>query len=282
MAIDGWGLDGWGIEPWGGVSPLPPLNIVSAVAISTKELQVALNREAQVLAPTVAGDALNPASWVIQRLDTGFFFSVLSIRQTGPTVFVINVLQDWGSSLVTHRVLSTTLLDVDGNPISVPPLNQADYLGLLNAETATASDKAARGQNAVRDIANPQTKTTGELTTFGGTLVINDAGDYELEQDSALLKKLVLRRLTTQRGGFFHLPNYGVGLNVKGLLPAANLIKLRADIIRQVRREPEVAAAVVQLALGRSNVLTVRVQAQLKTGGTVDFSFDTSRSDIVL
>ena len=119
-------------------------------------------------------------------------------------------------------------------------------------------------------------------TAIGGTLVINSAGDYELESGAPLLKKLIIRRLITKPGGFFHLPGYGVGIGTKELLPAANLIKLRADVLKQVRREKEVSKASVQLTLSTQNKLTIIVKARTVTGENVDFSIPVSGSDVVL
>ncbi len=282
MAIEGWGLDQWGLEKWGGVDPLPPLTLDSALAISTKEVQVTLNREPQSLAPTAPGDALNPDTWIIQRLDTAQIFSTLSVRQLSPLVFVVNVLEDFGPSTATHRILSTTLLDADGGQISNPPLNRADYAGILSAEAKDEVTRARLRINAVRDVANPPLPATGTGTTVGGTLIINNAGDYDLESGAPLLRKLIIRRLITTKGGFFHLPDYGLGLGVKETLPAANLITLRAEAIRQIKREPEVEETDVQLTLSTQNELTVRIRAKTRTGGDVDFSFTPRPAGIVL
>lgn len=281
-SIDGWGKDQWGLESWGSAASLDPLAIESAVAINTKTVQVTLNREAQVIASTVAGDALNPATWVIQRLDTGFFFSVLSIVQISPLVFNVSVLQDFGPSSVTHRILSTTLLASEGSPIAGPPLNQADFAGLLSVAAKDERARANQRINAVQDVANPPFPTVGDNTTIGGTLQIDSSGDYRLESGAPLLRKLIIRRLTTPVGGFYHLPDYGVDLGVKKLLPAANLIKLRADINRQVQREPEVETSDVQLELGSDNDLTVRVKALLSFGEPLDFSFTATSEGVVL
>jgi hypothetical protein len=250
---------------------------VGALALSTKEVEVTLNRAPQVIARTVAGDALNPATWVVQRLDTGFFFSVLSVRQTDEEEFVLSVLQDFGSVTIQHRVITTTLLDADGNPISNPPLDRADFAGLLSAETKDEPTRARGRLNAVRDVANPPVPGL-----VGGTLVINDAGDYELESGPSLLKKLIIRRLTTRTGEFFHLPGYGVGVGVKELLPASNLIGLRSDIIKQIRREKEVTEADVQLILGVQNDLTIIVKARTVTGEDIDFSMPVPSGEVVL
>lgn len=283
MAIEGWGKDPWGTGIWAGVVPAPPLVLDSAVAISTKEVEVTFNRDPQIIAPTADGDALNPNTWVIQRLDDGFFFSILGVLQTEPLKIVINVLQDFGPSTVQHRVLSTTLLDSEGNPISSPPLNSADFAGILAAEAKDAPTRARNQSNAIRDIANPPVPPNVMGTNVGGTLVINSAGDYELESGNPLLKKLIIRRLITLRGGFFHLPDYGVGLGSKELLPAANLIQLRAEIIRQIQREPEVEDASVRLLLGTQNDLTVRIGAKLRASeDPLSFSLQLSSDGLVL
>lgn len=282
MAIEGWGLDQWGLEEYGSTTPLPPLAIDAALAISTKEVQVTLNREPQSLAPTVVGDALNPATWIIQRLDNAFIFSTLSVRKEDPLTFVVSVLEDFGPFTATHRILSVTLLDADGGAISNPPLNRADFAGVLSAETKDEVTRARLRSNAIRDVANPPLPATGTGTTVGGTLVINNAGDYDLESGAPLLRKLIIRRLITLKGGFFHLPDYGLGLGVKETLPAANLIKLRAEAIRQIKREPEVEETDVQLTLSVKNELTVRVRAKTRTGEGVDFSFTPRSEGIVL
>ena len=68
--MTGWGSGAWGTGPWGSVTPLAPLALESAVAISTKEVQVTINRNAQVIAASVDGDALNPATWTVQNIAT--------------------------------------------------------------------------------------------------------------------------------------------------------------------------------------------------------------------
>jgi len=260
---DGWGQDQWGNEQWGSVTPLPPLALDSAVAISTKEVRVELNREPQTISPTIPGDGLSPATWVLQRLDTAFLFSVVSVKQEGPTTLVVSVLQDFGSEKVTHRISSTTLLDSDGNVITASSLNEAEFLGLLAAEAKDEVAKARQRTNAVRDIANLPTPASELDEQFGGTLIINSAGDYELESAPHLIKKLIVRRLITRRGDFFHLPDYGVGLNVKEPLPVSSLQKLRNDIVNQVLQEPEVGEADATLAQA-GNELSVTIRARLK------------------
>lgn len=108
----------------------------------------------------------------------------------------------------------------------------------------------------------------GQVMQSTGTLEIESDGDYASMTGAELIKKLILRRLTTKPGDFFHLPNYGIGLREKEPLPVADLRKLAKAIELQVAQEPEVAAVKATLAYSASAaVLNVRVQAQLKTSG---------------
>lgn len=277
---DGWGKDSWGTSPWGGAVPLEPLAVDNARALSTKEIEVTLNRAAQVIAPTVAGDALNPVTWNVQRLDTALLFAVISVAQTGPTTFVLSVLQDLGPASAVHRVSTTTLLDAIGGAISSP--NSFDFAGLLEAAAKDAITRAQRDTNTVQDVANPPLPQSEPATFVGGTLVINSGGDYERETGAGFVKKLILRRLFTLPGGFFHLPDYGIGLGVKELLPSSSLLQLRAAIIRQVEREPEVAESDVRLLLGTQNDLEVQVRARLSSGEPLNFSFQVTSEGVVL
>lgn len=108
----------------------------------------------------------------------------------------------------------------------------------------------------------------GQAMQSTGTLVIEPGGDYASMTGAELIKKLILRRLTTKPGDFFHLPNYGIGLREKEPLPVADLRKLAKAIELQVAQEPEVAAVKATLTYSASAaVLNVRVQVQLKPSG---------------
>ncbi len=106
---------------------------------------------------------------------------------------------------------------------------------------------------------------TGEL---GSTLVIDSGGDYTSMSGPEFIKKLILRRLTTKPGEFFHLPNYGLGLKEKEPLPVNNLRALAKAIEQQVAQEPEVGAVKATLSYAaNASILYVKVQVQLRQTG---------------
>jgi phage baseplate assembly protein W len=101
-------------------------------------------------------------------------------------------------------------------------------------------------------------------------------GDYSLVSGADLVKKLILRRLVTQRGGFSHLPNYGTGvIAIKEPLNSAGLARAKQEIERQVLLEPEVKEVSVSLSLDNANgILTIIVKGRLKpTGESFSASF---------
>ena len=73
------------------------------------------------------------------------------------------------------------------------------------------------------------------------------------------------RRLMTTPGGFFHLPNYGLGIRLKESLITTDLVKLRTEVQRQILLEPEFDSAQVAIALASNGVLTLTVKAILST-----------------
>ena len=146
--------------------------------------------------------------------------------------------------------------------------SHADFLGVLDASKATVQAEVARRRLAPRDLSNPPTPHSP-----AGTLVLRAGGDYQTDTGPALLKKLILRRVTTPRGAFFHLPDYGLGLRVKEPLPTPELFKLKAELELQVKREPDVDAVAATVLYDRSGHLSVQLRVRTrKTGQSFDLN----------
>ena len=82
------------------------------------------------------------------------------------------------------------------------------------------------------------------------------------------MSKLLLRRLTTFRGEFPHLPEYGLGVRAKELFTSARLPELRAEIVRQLSREPGVTNVSALVSLLRDGQLHVAIRGEMG-GATV-------------
>ena len=259
--IGSWGLGPWGLGTFGGLPGL--LNVVSALAITTRTVRVTLSETPIAVSATTPGDALDPNTWSVTRLDTGFVFTIASVDQVDATTFDIFLVQALGPANVQHQVGSTTLQKPTGALISSP------YYAFFSGLVASRQAGTVATQ---RDLANPPAPSG--LNSVGGTLVMDASGDYKLVSGAALLKKLILRRLTTRPGEFAHLPNYGLGFAIKEPLRAVDLITLRGDVEAQVLLEPDVAAANVLLSFDNAQGIVIcRIRATMRsTGETVDTS----------
>lgn len=262
----GWGLDDEGVLPYGDSAGSIGASIRAAHALSTREVTVEVSNLVQDNSPYLAGDALNPNTWTLQRLDNAAFLHVVSVTQVGTYQYTLLCLEEFGPVTVTHRVSSSTLVDLSGNVIGAP--RSADFLGITDEVKNTLDDRLTAAKVKTRDIANPQLPQGQGGQFYAGTLQLGTDGDYRAETGTQLLKKLILRRLMTTPGDFFHLPNYGIGLRLKAPPPPGDLGRLKVNIEQQILREPELANVVATVTLDNATgVLTVRVRATEKATG---------------
>lgn len=148
----------------------------------------------------------------------------------------------------------------------------ATFYGVLSVNEVDQEAQAASRNFAISDLANPPAAQLNGLG--GGTRVVTSAGDFASQTGNDLLKKLVLRRLSTPPGGFFHLPGYGLGLAVKEPLQDADMFALKKRVTDQVQLEPEVQSAIVSLTIDMNNILTIQIAVTTTTGQ--NFSIETS------
>lgn len=257
----GWGLQAYGLSSYG-ASSAGAVNIVSALALSTREVEVTVSGPVQDNSPFLEGDALNPATWMVQRLDTLQFLNVVNVAQSGAFKYVLLTFEEFGPVSVTHRASTTTLLDTSGVLIATP--READFLGIADAVTVSPAARLAARQVSARDIANSQTPVN---TYLAGTLQVTANGDYQIVTGTELVKKLLIRRLLSRPGDFFHLPNYGIDFKLKEPIAASDLPKLKAEIERQALLEPEIESVQARLTLNSKGVLTTEVRARIRQSG---------------
>ena len=274
----GWGLDDKGLIPYGDAASGIGVSIRKASAITTREVDVTVSNFVQDNSPYLAGDALNPATWTVQRLDSNEFLHVVAVQQIGTFTYRLLTLEEFGPVTVNHRASSSTLKDASGALIVTP--RNADFLGLLDEDKTSITQRLATSNNAVQDIANPQFPTPN---WFAGTLQLNAAGDYKLESGAQLVRKLILRRLISTPGDFFHLPGYGIGIRVKEPIPASNLGALKAEIEQQCLQEREIETVKASVTLSSTGILTVTIRARLRTTGeSLEIGFKSNDTGLVL
>jgi len=77
-------------------------------------------------------------------------------------------------------------------------------------------------------------------------------GDIGLQDAVTSLRKRIYRRVFTDPGAFSWLPEYGVGVKVKSLARAGRLQELAGLIAEQIKAEPDVVNAGVEVSVDRT------------------------------
>jgi hypothetical protein len=277
MSTLGWGFDPYGISPFGHASLGGAL--AGAVAISTHEVLVTLTFEPMNESTTKVGDVSNPATWMVQRLDTLEMLNVIQVNKYGDLEYGIVTYQALGPASVTHRVSTLTLLDSSGALCSPP--RQADFAGVIADVDQSPQTKLAQRRVYATDIDNRQTPNVSP-DVAGGVLQIGSSGDYELVTGVELVKKLLFRRIMTSPGEFFHLPDYGLGLQLKEPVPVSSLSQKKAELERQALREPEVIEARATITVSSNNVINIQLRVKLQTGETAVVSLPVPSAGVML
>ena len=251
------GLSPFGLSPFGGGSD--PVSVASAWALSTRSICVNVTAVARALDAFDAGDALNPSTWIVTRLDAMTNLTPLYVQRLSSTSFEVTVMEELGSHMVEHRIGSTTLISAMGSLITMP--YQATFMGVAVAIDTVG---AVRRRPLVRDLANPY--RSNALTGQVASAILTSGGDYETEVDAAVVRKGLLRRLTTPRGSIRALPNYGIGFAVKSLLPnGGDREALRVEVENPARQEPGVKKARATIRIVSRGVVSVRVDARMSS-----------------
>lgn len=246
-----------------------------AWAIATNAVRIQLSAEPMHVSPFDEGDALNPLTWRVTNPTTGVAYTVVGASMYDDETVDLVLLETLGSHLETFRVQSVGLLGAGGG---ITPDLSALFVGTV--QTLDPIGAVTLDRFLDRDLANPplQSDTGGQA----GTLKIGTDGDYETESGIELVRKLALRRLSTPRGAFPHLPRYGVGLVEKEPVGNGNLVALRGEIERQMLQEPDIAEARCGLMMDRSNVLQVQLRLKVaRTGAVFDMQVSSANGQLV-
>jgi len=260
----GYGTSAYGLGSYGGGGGT--LSVDRAWAISTHGVHVELTAAARAIDAFDIGDALNPVTWSVVKRDSGEILTVISSEMADDataTKFNLTVLEPLGDATVVHTVGSDELLAADLSAIVAP--YTAEFRGVT--EGSIVEPNQVRRQRW-RDLANP-VRIDGANGHLVGSIVIGSDGDYDTEEGEAVARKMVIRRVTTPRGAFRHLPNFGVGFLIKEPLPqGGDLAKLSKEVEDQVLQEPDITAVRAEVSILYTNVVLVRVRAKMGNGVT--------------
>lgn len=257
------------------------INLVNAIALRENMVRLWFDVPVYVTNVLDPGDATDPARYSFEADADSVGSDGLAPREVRPAL--IEASSDVTLDVWTDRRLSpfpsTYLVSVNGllESPTLEVLNnyRASFFGLRAGVPVPSPDMAI--SNA--DFANPQT-LSGALDPLPnpgdsvlGTLPVDETGDLAKDEGLQSYKKRVFRRLTTKKGRFRHLPDYGTIVldSVKMLARPGLLGQISADAEEQIKQEPETVA--VQVRIVRQGELAFyRIRVRCSFGATIDMS----------
>lgn len=242
--IGAWGLDYFGVDP--------SLYLQTATAVTTHSVLVTASTTVRAVSPLAPGDALNPRSWAVTRVTGGLTYTVVGVLQVTDRRFQLFLRTPLSSVNYLHRVTATELRSSTGLLISAP--YYAEFRGVLPTE-------------AIVDRYRPFDLASTEIV--GGSLKTNEAGGYVRVYGDDLIRKMVIRRLVTMPGAYFHIApsDFGQDLKIKEPLRVSSLSTMKVQIEEEIRKEPGVIGALANLSL-TGGILTIKARIQTDSGET--------------
>jgi hypothetical protein len=225
--------------------------------VSSSQFDVVWSKEPEYVSPITPTSAANVRNFTLVRMDTVEEIPLLSVAPVVGDLVRLRFtrLGAWESDTIVYRVTAAdTILAADGSPLVAP--KAADFYGMPSVVTQRDDLRP------LVDLRNPQS----DSKVVNGGLVVTTAGEYQLEQGLPLIRKLIVRRVTSALDSFYHLAGrgYGEGVQPAALYTASDLVLLRASLERAVLKEPEVEVARVSLTLQADGQLRIYVKAKLR------------------
>lgn len=269
--MSGFDTGPYGSTPYGGETPPvagagPPVGTISCVPLTLRAVRVLSSVPMPDWHPGEVGDAANPASWLLDYADASRSIPVAQVTQVDVTrtLWDVVLLDRLGSFSQSHRM---RCFAAGFNPA------EALFFGIGDGKSE-ADDQAGKG--LARDLYSAATPRSPSAR-----LRVASSGDYAGVRGAELVRKLVLRRLTTRRGAFFHLPKYGGGLRVKELLPTTDLPTLRREIEVECRMEREVVAASCQIRLSAEATIFL-IQLKLDSNASLQLRLEAADGNLLV
>lgn len=237
-----WGTGSWGLKAWGGGSP--GVMVSNAFAAGWTLVRVTLAGVALQQSSVGVGDALNPRTWKVTRKDTGQSLTVIGVSKLSSFVFDLALLSPVGDFNVQQTLDASALLAANGTPVL--PSALFDFAGVQPTRTNNAEVLSPFTRLPTQDLFNAQVPQPGIIPA---TLGYGLNGDYLNVSGIELTKKMILRRWTTARNGFFHLPGFGAGLQPKQIIRNADIPSLQQLLQNLALQEPDVVACTVSIVV---------------------------------
>lgn len=244
-----------------------PIHVNRAKAVKGQVVRVSFSEAPLAVSAAGIADATNPSNYILTVV-TGQAGQPLAVGVdpdtiSGPTLGVatgevaVDLHVDRPLAVgVRYRVTVANVFSALGGSLGFP--YSAEFYGIVQPAALPRPGRRTDLTDIRNDIAQ-------------GRYLTSPAGDLLNHSGVEGLRKRILRRLSTPRDAFAHLPGYGVGLALKSVASIAQLQAYQQDATNQVRQEPEIATATVSISQDATNpeVVRIEVQALTRTGKAV-------------
>ena len=223
--------------------PTTTLQVLRAAALDDRTMRVWLSTEPRHVSGHAPDDALNRFNWSIGVQAGGVTAPVVEAPLQVIPAPLTGAAGAWAVDLAVDRALmahatyrvtaGARITSADSSTLmALSPANRFDAFGLAPRRASRPSRILVREQ---LDLA----------PSGGGAWVATETGGLALHGGDEACRKRVIRRVTTPKGAFYHLPKYGSGVRIKATMRVGDLAVLQHDILRGVREEPDIEAASV-------------------------------------
>lgn len=253
------------------------LSVASARQVELNAVDVTFSVPPRSSDPGDVRDALNPANWSVLSLSIGARLRLVQfvsrVSELVMRVYFDGELTGESSYRIT---IAGSVIGAAGGALSAT-CRAVDFATFLRARVLVVP-AAQRDQNV--DLANPfMPRDAPGPDSPLGTYQIDDVGDWATDSGRANLRKRVFRRATTVQGQFFHLPGYGFGQALKGLIRPDVLRKLKASAEQQIRLEPDVVAANVIVSTPNPSIVRLNIRVEDRFGRSEEMVADLRRPE---
>lgn len=259
---------GEGFEPWGdpyGVGG--PLKVVRARAVEAQTVRIVFDEPPRALVRSATNDALNPLNYQVAIIaGEGTAPHVVGVKKDLVPAPAAAVVEDPETGVdvqvdrplvigVEYRIRAFNLVAKAGGALGTP--DSANFQGILDIAQVRSPERPDEFSDFKFDA----------FATDNSAYIFNDAGDIAVHRGIENIRKRVLRRVTTPKNAYRHLPGYGTSFAAhKAPMSVSNLAPLKQDMLAQVRSEPDVLDASIQLQLTGLGVLTLLIKARTPEG----------------
>jgi hypothetical protein len=264
--LGGFGGEAFG-DPMGGGGGL---HLVRAVAVAGQVVRAVFNKAPKTKSSAANNDGLNGANYDISiTVGTGtkplcvstaavIQFPAFGLLNAGEVGIDVQTDRPLVVGLAYSLAVTTRMIAFDDDPIGFP------YVQPFVGSARPARVRQNRAKQGIIDFARGDTgltATTGDIDTVTGI-------------PSAKLR--CLRRTMTRKNAFAHLPGYGSAFEPKAPMSPNRIGALQADLRQQLRQEPDVQDASVQVTLDARGLAIIDERVRTKRNQTFTFSVKTT------